>query len=380
MAFKRQNFKSLRSTKRENFESKYKFSKQVSNFKAGSDVYVLPLGLESGFYETPCHRVAPHKVGGQTIGFGGSGVTFSVYVKCNGIDEDGTETPSLCCALAQRERERIPDSNDAGKRIISSRSSRIHLPILVLGNSIGDDSKLSYPISKVSILKDLKSEAGLKFSYLDMSSYTFKTEIMGAYGKKLKEEGELDYELDEESEEFCEEVCKRLQNTVIKIHGITKTGFTAAMKEYSFFPFSSPAVASGSGEAERKAIIGYRDNTEIMGKVDEFLQLFNVEVDKLIRSWNEKDLQEYYNSAIGLGNIKDGAAETEAPAETEEVTETVEVIEEAKPEKPAKKSEPVSDEEMDKILADPFAANEETEEVDEIEYGLDEDESFFDEE
>ena len=380
MAFKRQNFKSLRSTKRENFESKYKFSKQVSNFKAGSDVYVLPLGLESGFYETPCHRVAPHKVGGQTIGFGGSGVTFSVYVKCNGIDEDGTETPSLCCALAQRERERIPDSNDAGKRIISSRSSRIHLPILVLGNSIGDDSKLSYPISKVSILKDLKSEAGLKFSYLDMSSYTFKTEIMGAYGKKLKEEGELDYELDEESEEFCEEVCKRLQNTVIKIHGITKTGFTAAMKEYSFFPFSSPAVASGSGEAERKAIIGYRDNTEIMGKVDEFLQLFNVEVDKLIRSWNEKDLQEYYNSAIGLGNIKDGAAETEAPAETEEVTETVEVIEEAKPEKPAKKSEPVSDEEMDKILADPFAADEETEEVDEIEYGLDEDESFFDEE
>ena len=380
MAFKRQNFKSLRSTKRENFESKYKFSKQVSNFKAGSDVYVLPLGLESGFYETPCHRVAPHKVGGQTIGFGGSGVTFSVYVKCNGIDEDGTETPSLCCALAQRERERIPDSNDAGKRIISSRSSRIHLPILVLGNSIGDDSKLSYPISKVSILKDLKSEAGLKFSYLDMSSYTFKTEIMGAYGKKLKEEGELDYELDEESEEFCEEVCKRLQNTVIKIHGITKTGFTAAMKEYSFFPFSSPAVASGSGEAERKAIIGYRDNTEIMGKVDEFLQLFNVEVDKLIRSWNEKDLQEYYNSAIGLGNIKDGAAETEAPAGTEEVTETVEVIEEAKPEKPAKKSEPVSDEEMDKILADPFAADEETEEVDEIEYGLDEDESFFDEE
>ena len=106
----------------------------------------------------------------------------------------------------------------------------------------------------------------------------------------------------------------------------------------------------------------------------------NVEVDKLIRSWNEKDLQEYYNSAIGLGNIKDGAAETEAPAETEEVTETVEVIEEAKPEKPAKKSEPVSDEEMDKILADPFAADEETEEVDEIEYGLDEDESFFDEE
>ena len=212
-----------------------------------------------------------------------------------------------------------------------------------------------------------------------MSSYTFKTEIMGAYGKKLKEEGELDYELDEESEEFCEEVCKRLQNTVIKIHGITKTGFTAAMKEYSFFPFSSPAVASGSGEDERKAIIGYRDNVEIMGKVDEFLQLFNVEVDKLIRSWNEKDLQEYYNSAIGLGNIKAEVEEAEAAKEPEETVEVIETAEPA-PSKASKKPEPVSDEDMDKILADPFSANEETEEVDEIEYGLDEDESFFDEE
>ena len=250
---------------------------------------------------------------------------------------------------------------------------------MVLGNSVGDDTKLSYPISKVAILKDLKSEAGLKFSYLDMSSYTFKTEILGAYGKKLKEEGELDYDLDEDSEEFCVEVCKRLENTVIKIHGITKTGFAAAMKEYSFFPFSSAAVASGSGEAERKAIIGYKDNAEIMGKVDEYLQLFNIEVDKLIRTWNEKDLQEYYNSAIGLENIKVDSTEEESSEVEPEVVEVVEAKVEPKTEK---EPVPVSDEEMEKILKDPFGDQESegsSKELDEFEYEMEEDDPFFEE-
>ena len=58
------------------------------------------------------------------------------------------------------------------------------------------------PITKVAILKDYRSEAGLKFSYLDMSSSSFRTSIIEAYGRKLKEDGVLDYEMDEDGEEF----------------------------------------------------------------------------------------------------------------------------------------------------------------------------------
>jgi hypothetical protein len=376
MAFKRTNFGALKSTKRETFETKYKFSKQLPNFKVGSDAYVIPIGLETGYYETPCHKVLQHKVNGQTIGFGGTGVNFPVYIKCLGIDEEGNTTSSLCCALAEKERGRFPETNDAGKRIISSRSSRVHLPILILGNSLKDPNKTSYPISKVSILNELKSEAGLKFSYLDMSSYTFKQDIVCAYGTKLKEEGLIDYEMDENSEEYYETVCLKLASSIIKIHGVAKQGFSATMREYSFFPLESPAIASGSGEEEKNAITNYKENPEIMAKVDEFLQLFNIEVDGLVRTWKEKDLQEYYNSAIGV-DIKASVKKEEVKEE-----EVIEEVEEAEEEK-----QPISDEEMDEILENPFGDEEpvETEEataepeMDSIDYDMEEDESFFEE-
>lgn len=366
MAFKRTSFSALKSQKKEYFESIYKFSKKVPNFKEGSDVYVLPLGLESGFYETPCHRILPHKVDGQTIGYGGS--SYAVYVKCTGIDEEGNKIDSLCCQLAKKERERCGD--DWTKRIIGAQSRRIHLPILILGNSIGDNSKTSYPITKVSILNDYKSESGLKFSYLDMAASSFMNDIILAYGRKLKEEGVLDYEMDEEGEEFYNEVRERLRKTVIKIHGVSKQGFSAAMKEYSFFPFDNPTIASGSGEEERKAITLYYKHKGIMAKVDEYLQLFNIEVDNLIRNWNEKDLIEYYNSATGRALNAD--INTASTAEQPKVTEKVEVIEEvsskaaASPtgtnndydefiDEYANDTRPApSDEEMQALLDDPF--------------------------
>lgn len=406
MAFKRTSFSALKSQKKEYFESVYKFSKKVPNFKEGSDVYVLPLGLESGFFVSPCHRVIPHKIDGQTIGFGGS--TFAVYIKCTGVDEDGNRTSSLCCALAQKEKERCGE--DWTKRIVGGASSRVHLPILILGNSIGDSSKSSYPITKVSILNDYKSESGLKFSYLDMAAGSFMNDIVLAYGRKLKEEGAIDYEMDENSEEFLEEVRKRLLKTVIKIHGVSKQGFSAAMKEYSFFPFDNPTIASGSGEEERKAILNYTKHKGIMAKVDEYLQLFNIEVDKLIKSWTEKDLQEYYNSALGL-DIHSNSTEATPPAKQEVAEKVVEKVVEKAAETPkAEVSEDSeyedeyekeyedkyandtrtapSDEEMEKILEDPFdgadpvASTEDkaTEDLANFEYDTEEDEAFFDEE
>jgi hypothetical protein len=213
MAFKRSSFSSLKTVKRENFESTYKFSKKVPNFKEGTDIYVLPLGLDTGFYETPCHMVKTHEVDGQTIGIRPS-YPYNVYIKCNGVDADGNKVDSLCCKLAAKERERFKE--DYNKRIIGSQSNRIHLPLLVLGNSLKDSSKVNaYPITKVAILKDLHSEAGLNFTYLELSSSTFKNDIVLAYGKKLKEEGVIDYELDENSEEFFDEIRARLTQTVV---------------------------------------------------------------------------------------------------------------------------------------------------------------------
>ena len=369
MAFKRTGFSALKKQKKEYFESIYKFSKKVPNFKDGSDVYVIPLGLENGIYETPCHRVMPHKVDGQTIGFGGT--TFATYIKCN--SEEGHE--GLCCQLAKRERGRCEDYN---KRIIGGCSSRLHLPILILGNSIGDDSKLSYPITKVAILKDYRSEAGLKFSYLEMASDSFYTNILVAYGQKLKEEGKIDYEMDEKSEDFFLEMCKRISRTVIKIHGVNKTGFTAALKDYSFFSLDNPTVASGSGEEEQKAVKFFYKHKGIVAKIDEYLQLFNIEEENLIKSYNEKDLLEYYNSALGLPLTSNEVVDSErglSPEASIEQEEKVEIIESSSS---STKEESIeddfedeyandtrvapSDEDMKALLEDPFSGENPVEE------------------
>lgn len=382
MAFKRTGAKSLVNSNTARFSTAYKFSKKA-NFDVGRDAYILILGLESGFYETPCHRVLPHKVNGQMVGFGNT--NFAVYLKCKGIDEEGNRTESLCCTLAQLEKERIPDKEESGKRIVSFTNYRVHLPVLILGNSLNDKKKETYPISKVSILNDLRSEAGLNFAYIEMAQSSFKKDIIQAYGNKLKEEGVLDYELDDNSEEFLEEVLKRLPNTVVKVRGVAKQGFNAALKEYSFFPFDNASIASGSPEGEREAIIGYKDNQEIQNKVCEFLDLFNIEIDNMFNDWTEKDLQEYYNSAIGA-DIK---APIKAPKEAASNDEVVEVIEEyvedattpAPAEEPeVKLSEPASDADVDALLngvADSPTPAKTDESLEEIEMVFDEEDDFF---
>ena len=391
MAFKRTSAKSLINNNTARFSTAYKFSKKA-NFEVGKDAYIIPLGLESGFYETPCHRVLPHKVNGQMVGFNNS--TFATYIKCKGIDEEGNRTDSLCCQLAQAEKARIPEKELAGKRIVSFTTFRVQLPVLILSNSLADKNKATYPVSKVSILNDLRSEQGLNFAYIDMSSSTFKSDIISAFGKKLKEDGVLDYELDENSEEFFDEILKRLSKTVIKVHGVSKTGFNAALKEYSFFPFDNPAIATGSPEGEREAIIGYKDNQEIQNKICEFLDLFNVEVDNMFTDWSEKDLQEYYNSAVG-NDIK-------APIQTatdEEPEEVVEVVEEepVAAEKPTKKvkkvttpvveddeeevevtlAEPISDEDLKQLVG--VGAKTSNDSLDEFEFDTEDDDDFFSE-
>ena len=389
MAFKRTSAKTLVNNNTTRFSTAYKFSKKA-NFDVGKDAYVLLLGLESGYYETPCHMVRPHKVNGQLVGFGNT--TFPVYLKCKGVDEEGNRTESLCCTLAQLEKERIPDKEESAKRIISFTSYRVHLPVLILSNSLNDKKKGTYPVSKVSILNDLRGENGLNFAYIEMAQSSFKKDIIQAYGNKLKEDGILDYEMDDNSEEFFEEVLSRLPNTVVKVRGVAKQGFSAALKEYSFFPFDNASIASGSPEGEREAIIGYKDNQEIQNKVCEFLDLFNVEIDNMFNDWTEKDLQEYYNSAIGA----DLKAPIQTPKESvnEEVVEVIEDEEAVKvtPSKKATKvttpaedeeevvlSAPTSDDEVEALIkgvGSPESATSD-DSLDEFEFDSEDEDSFF---
>ena len=124
------------------------------------------------------------------------------------------------------------------------------------------------------------------------------------------------------------------------------------------------------------------------------MDLFNVEVDSLFTDWNEKDLQEYYNSAVG-NDIKTPVKATKTEEEPEEVVEVVEEEEPVAVAKPAKKvkkvtkptveeeeepelnlSEPISDEEFKELVG--VGAKVDSS-LDEFEFDSEGDDDFFSE-
>ena len=152
------------------------------------------------------------------------------------------------------------------------------------------------------------------------------------------------------------------------------------MKEYSFFPFDNPTIASGSPAGEREAIIGYKENQEIQNKVCEFLDLFNIEIDNMFNDWTEKDLQEYYNSAIGA-DIKAPIA-TAKKQEEEEVVEVVEAAPTPKAdpveeEKEVKLSPPASDADVEALLKGVSSTAVTDDSLEEVDMSFDDDEAFF---
>ena len=64
----------------------------------------------------------------------------------------------------------------------------------------------------------------------------------------------------------------------------------------------------------KRSYYRYKDNQEIQNKVCEFLDLFNIEIDNMFNDWTEKDLQEYYNSAIGA-DLKGSNSNSKEPVE-----------------------------------------------------------------
>ena len=218
------------------------------------------------------------------------------------------------------ERERFPENEDYAKRIVSSQTWKVHIPVLILGNCTGEKKK-AFPISDVGIINEFKSEEGPKFSYLEFSKKAFTEDIIGAYGQQLKEEGVIDYDMDPESDEYMQEIQERLSNTIIKIKAV-KSNFAAPAKSYTFYPLSSDKVATRASEKDREALKNYKTCKPIVAKVDELLTVFDVEVDNLILDWKEKELQEYYNSALG----RDLKAPINPTEKVEVVKETIEVI------------------------------------------------------
>jgi hypothetical protein len=146
------------------FNAEYGLSKKA-NLGVGTEVYLILLGLDSGVYETPKHTVRKRKVGSVSTGFRGN---YDTNIACKGYDDEGNRIEgAVCCALAQAEKERLPEKDDSNKRMISFTSNTVHIPAMILGNSETDPKKKQIPPTKLSIKT-------YDFTYLELAQSTFQ--------------------------------------------------------------------------------------------------------------------------------------------------------------------------------------------------------------
>lgn len=258
------------------FSTEYGFKKKAS-FEVGSEVYVIPLDIQNGVFTEMYHDVQPK---GRNTGLRGQ---YATPVKC-------TKASGTCkaCELAQIMYEKYPRTEDekknlenAKKRMISFAKQRVWIPVMILGNSETDSKKRVAP-NKVSLRTH-------DFSYLEMSNKQYTDELFNVLANKLKDDGIIEYDLSEE--EVQEEVAKALSQMVIRVRGVESSFKGKAKKEYSFIPFSMQSLGTSTGEHD--AIVNYMDNATINNEVVDFMTLFTKEVDSLIYTVSDSELESY---------------------------------------------------------------------------------------
>lgn len=292
------------------FNSEYGFTKKT-NMGLGVEAYFIFLGLENGVYQTPKHTVKSRKKGTpQESGFKGK---YDKAILCKGVDEDGNKVEgAVCCAMAQYEKDRLPDKDDSAKRMISFTGTTVHVPVLILGNSEKDPKEKKIPPTKLSL-------NNYDFSYLELSQSTFQDTFVAGLATELKNAGTIDYDL--EGEELNEAIMNQLQKTIIKVTGVASDKGFKYERKYSFIPFSMQAIGKATNEYE--AITEYTSNKSVMNDAVDFMTLFETKVDELVLAdYSDDELTKYIQE--GTVRAENVEACVEAMSKEEEVVEFTE--------------------------------------------------------
>ena len=339
--------------------------KKVAGLAVGKEVCIIPIGLEQGIYKTQVHKV---RAKGKQNGFKG---WFDTNIICKGVDPETGEHDenALCCQYAQAEKERFPEKEDAGKRLISFSSTLVHLPVMLLSANVPERFEGKMPQELLSIKVP-------QFSFLELAGSTFESAIVGGLRKKLEDDEIITYKTTEE--EAQDIVNKWLMNCIIKIKCVPTNKKLPYEREFSFIPFYSKKIALETGERER--IIHYRKDEAIMLEANKFLTLFDTKVDELVTSWKDEELREYIETSVKRQENIEKAIE-EADKALPKAEQTVEFIDEPEFEEPSKT-------EMSSDIDASFFEDEEPEvkEVapaieisdEDTSFDIDTDESFFD--
>ena len=307
MAVRKSYSAPAKSTEPTTFVGKYSLKNRAGLDAVNKEAYVLPLDMVNGYVEIPYHTV---KKSADGTGFKNS--QYAAKIACHKYDKNTGEVIDqlpLCCRIAQLEKDRLPDKEKSMYRAMSFTARRNVIPVLVLSSTETDASK------KAS-LKKISIKSGVDFSFIDMSSSAYE-ELANSIKETLETEGIIDSADDMEPEELAGEIAKFLQHSVLKITNIPARN-TSIPYEKSFraIPLNNVQVAKDSGEQK---IINYLSQVvngsfpkeklnalftkipeiqAINNQVIDYLDLFNAEVDGIVKDWTDEELQSYYDSYL----------------------------------------------------------------------------------
>ena len=338
---------SKRLEKKVYFSTQHSF-KGVTGFKKGDKKYVMLLKPDEFMFSTRIHSV---KAKSKEVGFQGK---FGTNIKCKSVEG---EEKALCCQLADSEKEKYPEKEESGKRMISYGKYIYHIPVVVLGHNLTDPNTKTYPVSNASISK------GYEFAYLEVHGSTYSTEILAKLGEQLKKDEVIDFDL--EDDELTEAINANLGNVIVEISaGEPKQGsFAKYQTNYSFIPFTDSKIARKSGDYEK--ITQWKDLPEMenfRNDVDDFLKLLEDHEPELTVDWTEERLRNYVVDSVERDENIDEykkSVEEEKPVEVEK-----ELKRPKKVEAPAEEEVPIVEIPIEQIDAIDLGMGEEFEEED----------------
>lgn len=299
----------------EYFSSKYSL-KTIAGLAVEKEVCVIPLGLGQGIYKTAYHKVRAKANGKPNGGFKG---WYDTNIICKSYLDDGTrvDEPAICCQLAQAEKDRVPDKEKSSERKIGFTNWVVHIPVLVLVNKLSDDR-----VVKKAPIEYQSMGATPLFSYLELSSQVFETDIVGGLRKKLENDGLITIDTDEEQAQQL--IQKWLRNSLIKVTCEPTKKNLPYERSYLVIPFYEKRIGAKSEEHEQ--IVHYNKFPEITNQISSFLTLFDTEYPKLMKDWTESELLNYVNSTSQQENIEKAIAVDEVKQALPKEEQIVEMV------------------------------------------------------
>ena len=265
------------------FSSKYSLKKKAGGNDGliiGQEIYCLPL-VKDGIYEIPCHAV-------KTKGQKGFKSKFNTYIPCKHVGDDVTP---VCCQLAQEEWDKFVANGKKGETLISFKTSRFYIPVLLLGNDTGSKTASNIPVSKLTM-------SGRDFSYIELSQKAFK-DLIETFKNDLVNNGRMAYGL--EGAELYNNILLQFQKHILKISINKPDGLGTHKKHYSFVSFENKNIGVETG-SYKNITEGLALSKKLQMEVEEYLTLFSNELESVLTPWTDVEL---FNYVRGTNTVDD---------------------------------------------------------------------------